>query len=351
MPGRAPRATPRSTGSGPMAARRSWRFSIPTTSGIPTHLAEAVAALDRATISIAATMQGPGFRAVFRTNAGAARGAVRGAAPPATVIDADGPVLGFAAARCATRSRSTTSATPRPCRGARALVRSLRFDPSCAAPARTACSGWSLRLPGARIAISWRCNVTCGTGVNLFFSAHDWNSAATLEKFASQLLFAEKLKRQDICRRRVGFRAAAHPELPARLCVPVRARAAENSAAAAWPRSGASCRTTRFCRCGCRSCSSRCCSTSARPENAFRPSDGGHPRARTKRVQPFEAALRRLADAVILAQMPHARCRQPLQAARGMVAQDGVQRAGRPAASASRADRPALSVETRRART
>ena len=33
--------------------------------------------------------------------------------------------------------------------------------------------------------------------MNLFFSAHDWNSAATLEKFASQLLFSEKLLRQS----------------------------------------------------------------------------------------------------------------------------------------------------------
>jgi hypothetical protein len=48
--------------------------------------------------------------------------------------------------------------------------------------------------------------VTCGAGVNLFFSAHDWNSAATLEKFASQLLFSEKLLRQrDLSEKRIQF--------------------------------------------------------------------------------------------------------------------------------------------------
>jgi succinoglycan biosynthesis protein ExoW len=83
------------------------------------------------------------------------------------------------------------------------LVRSLRFDAELRGAGEDRMFWLELALAGARIAISWRCNVTCGTGVNLFFSAHDWNSAATLEKFASQLLFAEKLKRQkDSCRRR-----------------------------------------------------------------------------------------------------------------------------------------------------
>jgi succinoglycan biosynthesis protein ExoW len=90
-------------------------------------------------------------------------------------------------------------------------VRSLRFDAELRGAGEDRMFWLELALAGARVAISWRCNVTCGTGVNLFFSAHDWNSAATLEKFASQLLFAEKLKRHgqlsearlDFARRRV----------------------------------------------------------------------------------------------------------------------------------------------------
>ncbi|MGL5009103.1 MAG: glycosyltransferase family 2 protein, partial [Paracoccaceae bacterium] len=53
-------------------------------------------------------------------------------------------------------------------------------------------------LSGAAVVISWRCNVSCGRGVNIFFAAYDWNAPATLERIGCQLLFAEKLLRMPV---------------------------------------------------------------------------------------------------------------------------------------------------------
>ena len=177
----------------------------------PTHLAEAVAALDRGYDFYCCDNARPGSFALFSEANAALRGGGAALRPRATVLDEAGPVLGFAAGTLTDEiaidyiSHTSTVVV------AGSLVRSLRFDAELRGAGEDRMFWLELALAGARVAISWRCNVTCGTGVNLFFSAHDWNSAATLEKFASQLLFAEKLKRHghlsaarlDFARRRV----------------------------------------------------------------------------------------------------------------------------------------------------
>jgi succinoglycan biosynthesis protein ExoW len=163
----------------------------------PDHLAHALAMRwTRAMISIAATMPGPAISRCSRNARRCWRGAVRGLRGALTVIDADGPVRGFAARALCDEiavdyiSHTSTVVLRAP------WVETLRFDTELRSAGEDRMFWLELGLAGARMAVSWRCNVTCGAGVNLFFSAHDWNSAATLEKFASQLLFSEKLLRQ-----------------------------------------------------------------------------------------------------------------------------------------------------------
>jgi succinoglycan biosynthesis protein ExoW len=163
----------------------------------PIHLAEAVAALDRGYDFYCCDNARPGTFALFSEANAALRGGGAALRPRARVLDKDGPVLGFAAGTLCDEiaidyiSHTSTVVV------AWERLRSVRFDPELRGAGEDRMFWLELALAGARIAISWRCNVTCGTGVNLFFSAHDWNSPATLERFASQLLFAEKLKRQQ----------------------------------------------------------------------------------------------------------------------------------------------------------
>lgn len=111
------------------------------------------------------------------------------------LLDAGGPVRGFAPhvldEAFLTGYLSHTSAVV----VRAAAIGALRFDPELRGASEDRMFWIGLALAGARVAISWRRHVDCGRGVNLFFSAHDWDSPATLERIGAQLLFAEKLMR------------------------------------------------------------------------------------------------------------------------------------------------------------
>lgn len=162
----------------------------------PCHLADAIAALDRGYDFYCCDNSRPGDFTLFSESTPALRDRGAALAPRSVVVDADGPVLGFAAhTLCDEIAVDYISHTSTVVVRA-AFVRSLRFDPDLRNAGEDRMFWLELALAGVRIAISWRCNVICGTGVNLFFGTHDWNSPGTLEKFASQLLFSEKLRRQ-----------------------------------------------------------------------------------------------------------------------------------------------------------
>jgi succinoglycan biosynthesis protein ExoW len=163
----------------------------------PEHLADAIAALGQGYDFYCCDNSRPGDFALFSDRVPALRDAGAALADRSTLIDPDGPVRGFAAgALCDEIAVDYISHTSTVVTRA-ALVRDLRFDPDLRSAGEDRMFWLDLGLAGARIAISWRCNVICGNGVNLFFSTYDWNSPRTLEKFASQLLFSHKLIRQS----------------------------------------------------------------------------------------------------------------------------------------------------------
>ena len=51
-----------------------------------------------------------------------------------------------------------------------------------------------LALNGPAMLISWRRNVICGTGVNIFYASFDWNAPSTMDRIGYQLLLLEKLR-------------------------------------------------------------------------------------------------------------------------------------------------------------
>jgi succinoglycan biosynthesis protein ExoW len=125
----------------------------------------------------------------------------------AAILDADGPILGFPP-----HSLDDEIIRHPLCHTSSVVVRrnmavTQRFDTDL----RGAGEDWmywlNLAYSGARIAISWRTNSEAGEGVNVFFSAFDWNLPKTLERIGYQVLFAEKLRRK-VFNNSLQFKAA-----------------------------------------------------------------------------------------------------------------------------------------------
>jgi hypothetical protein len=188
--------------------------------------------------------------------------------------------------------------------------------------------------------------VTCGNGVNLFFSAYDWNSPRTLEKFASHCCsrtssFAKEACRQarrDFASRRIRNCRRAYAFLFVRS-----------------PRKRVACHRGSSRRLlardpllpfGCRSCSSRCCSTAPARSAPSGRVTRRRPERRHEGVQPFEASLRRLGDACVVAQL-RGTSRPPASGARRGGAGPRWADGPRPPPPACAEVRP-LAVETRR---
>ncbi|MBF9030323.1 glycosyltransferase [Rhodobacterales bacterium HKCCE3408] len=163
----------------------------------PDHIADAVAALDQGYDFYSCDNARPGTYDLFSEHIPLLTDGGSGLADRSVVVDPDGPVRGFAPRElsddAATSYLSHTSTVV-----LRAdAVRRIRFDPDLRNAGEDRMFWLNVALSDARIALSWRVNVDCGRGVNLFFSAYDWNSNSTLDRFGSELLFAEKLMRQS----------------------------------------------------------------------------------------------------------------------------------------------------------
>ncbi|NNL74323.1 MAG: glycosyltransferase family 2 protein [Silicimonas sp.] len=172
----------------------------------PDHLKDALAALDQGYDFYCCDNSRPGSFDLFSEHVDILNGGGRKLADRSVVLDADGPVRGFAPHALNDEvvieyiSHTSTIVIRAE------TVEDIRFDPDL----RNACEDrmfWMMvALKGARIAISWRCNVDCGKGFNLFFDAFDWDSHGTIERLGCQLLFAEKLMRHDaMTPRRMAF--------------------------------------------------------------------------------------------------------------------------------------------------
>jgi succinoglycan biosynthesis protein ExoW len=164
----------------------------------PTHLADALDALAKGYDFYCCDNSREGAFDLFSQDVPLLADQGRALRDRATVIDAEGPVLGFPPHELdddfVTGYLSHTSTVV--LRASR--IKGMRFDPDLRNASEDRMFWLTVALSGAPVAISWRCNVSCGRGVNLFFSAHDWNDPATLERIGCQLLFAEKLIRMPV---------------------------------------------------------------------------------------------------------------------------------------------------------
>jgi succinoglycan biosynthesis protein ExoW len=167
-------------------------------SWLPTHLAEALAALHQGYDFYCCDNSREGSFARFSEDVALLNDHGRALAGRATVLDPDGPILGFPPHALddefVTGYLSHTSTVV--LRASR--IRGVRFDTDLRNASEDRMFWMTVVLAGAAVVISWRCNVICGKGVNLFFAAYGWDDPATLERIGCQLLFAEKLMRMPV---------------------------------------------------------------------------------------------------------------------------------------------------------
>ncbi|MGL4237184.1 MAG: glycosyltransferase family A protein [Tabrizicola sp.] len=173
---------------------------------LPTHLADALEALDKGYDFYCCDNSRDGSFARFSEDVALLNDQGRALAGRATTLDPEGPVLGFPPHALddefVTDYLSHTSTVV--LRASR--IKGLRFDTDLRNASEDRMFWLTVALSGAPVAISWRCNVSCGKGVNVFFSAYDWNEPATLERIGCQLLFAKKLMRMPVMTpRRAAF--------------------------------------------------------------------------------------------------------------------------------------------------
>jgi succinoglycan biosynthesis protein ExoW len=162
---------------------------------LPTHLRDALSALDRGYDFYCCDNSREGVFDLFSQDVPLLSDGGRTLTARATKLATEGPVLGFAAHALddefVTEYLSHTSTVV--LRVSR--LNGLRFDTELRNASEDRMFWLSYVVTGAPVVISWRCNVVCGKGVNIFFAAHDWNAPATLERIGCQLLFALKLLR------------------------------------------------------------------------------------------------------------------------------------------------------------
>lgn len=174
----------------------------------PDHLLEALAALENGYEFYFCENRRSGFFDAYAELVPCLRNAGAEIAGRATILDSCGPVLGFAP-----HSLDTEFVEHPLCHTSSVVMKrdaavAQRFD----ADLRNAAEDWMYWLDvahsGASIAISWKINTEAGEGVNIFFSAFDWNAPATLSRIACQLLFFEKLK-DKVCNNSCQYRIAS----------------------------------------------------------------------------------------------------------------------------------------------
>ncbi|MGP3696906.1 glycosyltransferase family 2 protein [Rhodobacter sp. NSM] len=113
-----------------------------------------------------------------------------------TVLDPEIPILAFdqpsiMAASVDTYLSQTSTVVVR-----QSFVQSLRFEPLLRNAGEDQLFWLSLIEAGARAVVSWKMNVLCGRGVNVYFDAFDWKSTKVVDRTGYMLMFFHTVERR-----------------------------------------------------------------------------------------------------------------------------------------------------------
>lgn len=109
----------------------------------------------------------------------------------AVVIDSNIPVLGFAA-----KSLTKEIVSDYLCQTSTVVIRrkamgEKRYHKDLRSAGEDHFLWVEMFHEELKIAISWKVNVVCGRGINMYFSAYDWNTPACIERVGNRLILAE----------------------------------------------------------------------------------------------------------------------------------------------------------------
>ena len=163
-------------------------------SWLSTHLAEALAALRRGYDMYFCDNGREGSHDSYNAEVVVLRDGGAAVRHKAQEISEDGLEMGFAprvlAAEMIADCLCHTSAVVL----RRTALEGLRFDTEQRSAGEDHLLWIHLALKGTSMLISWRRNVICGAGVNIFYASFDWNSPSTMNRIGYQLLLLEKLR-------------------------------------------------------------------------------------------------------------------------------------------------------------
>jgi len=173
----------------------------------PNHLSDAVATLKRGYDFYFCENRRNGVFESYAELVPCLRNSGAAIADRAAVLEPEGPILGFPPNSLDTEFIYYPLCHTSSVVLGRDVAVAQRFDSDL----RSAGEDWmywlNVAYSGARIAISWRSNTEAGEGVNIYFSAFDWNLPTTLDRIGYQLLFREKLRRK-VFKNSLQFKAA-----------------------------------------------------------------------------------------------------------------------------------------------
>lgn len=163
-------------------------------SWLPVHVAEAIAALRRGYGMYFCDNGREGSHESYNAEVVVLRDGGAAIRHKAQEISQDGFEMGFAAGVLAAEMIvgclcHTSAVVLR-----RTALGELRFDTEQRSAGEDHLLWIHLALNGPAMLISWRRNVICGTGVNIFYASFDWNAPSTMGRIGYQLLLLEKLR-------------------------------------------------------------------------------------------------------------------------------------------------------------
>lgn len=163
-------------------------------SWLPMHLADAIAALKRGYGVYFCDNGREGSYESYNLDLAALRDGGAAIRHKAQEISQDGLEMGFAAGVLAGEMIAECLCQTSGLVLRRAALGGLRFDTELRSAGEDHLLWIHLALDGPAILISFRRNVVCGRGVNIFYASLDWNEPSTVTRVGYQLLLHAKLR-------------------------------------------------------------------------------------------------------------------------------------------------------------
>lgn len=158
---------------------------------LPQHLSDALAALDQGYDCYFCDHSRSGFFDSYSESIPCLANKGRALLQKSKIIDPEGPVLGFFPQTLINEILGDYLCQTSSVVVKRRAIESIRYHNDLRSAGEDHLFWLELFSGSAPVAISWRINTICGSGINMYFSAYDWNSASSIERVGNRLIMTE----------------------------------------------------------------------------------------------------------------------------------------------------------------